>query len=733
MLENKTQYNFKPDEAIFEGHDNILIAVDGIDGSGKTTVVNILNKILTDRGYPTTKLRITQSGNIAKAVSDFCIKVKNRRDKMDETIFLAALQASTIEECVFPELEKGNNVIIDRWLPSYYGYQVVANGHTLADMIFREHLNNRYGNTDTLKTADLYIYCYTDVEMSNHRIQNDKTRQYETFDYVSNLVKDLVIRGYDIYYDAFVGNKIILDTRFLSIDQIECMLRDLIDSSGLEESKPQPKFEELEEHLKRVGLIDDPERYSNTEHMNKLTQRVLKNSVSGAFGDANVRPAFSEPDKTLSGKGSAQWGNKTPTENKTMEKIFMQKHLSKIAKETEETMNRLVDQIVRKVAENSDIDNDQNVNVGEERKHAEEWLKDMTANENNVCCGDQIPTQAEIIKKIAECRDIEKFREKMDALMERSDKDEGEDTNDTQESKHIGYFVLIDEEGKPIPWNFGVSEINRLTDLFSKCFVDTEKTKEKMDNTRTRSNEISEDSTVTNPMEEQVKENAERDKKIAEGMAILDGMENVYKRNTVRKPHKTQERYTKLVPIVGEDLYDLIVNQKVVSNYIDTFFSLDAKTYDKKLVTELDVRLSPFIRREKAEAFDHFATETNWDDLFTDECNGAKYNIHTEALMAKHGFTGEFLTTKPHIRLSAGEMILGKTIEVFSLPNDVIADFSLRSWAARSGINQSTSLRMKPNWTGQLVLELHNALRHHDVYLESGAVIGQVNFFRLGK
>jgi len=30
-------------------------------------------------------------------------------------------------------------------------------------------------------------------------------------------------------------------------------------------------------------------------------------------------------------------------------------------------------------------------------------------------------------------------------------------------------------------------------------------------------------------------------------------------------------------------------------------------------------------------------------------------------------------------------------------------------------------------------LELHNALRHHVVYLEKGAVIGQVRFFRLEK
>jgi len=555
MRNNLTRHSFAPGEPIFANaeHDNVLIAVDGIDGSGKTTVVNILTKLLAKKGVKAKSLRITQGGTIARSVSKLCIEAKERKNKITEAIYIAALQSSSIEEAVFPELEKGNSVVIDRWLASYYAYQYVGNNSALAGTIWKEHLNKQYGNTPDMKTVDLYIYCYTDVEMSNYRIQNDPNRTYQMFDYVDNLYKDVVIRGYDMYYDAFVGNKLCLDTRYLSVSAVERILTDLIDSSGI-------------------------------------------------------------------------WVN-TPTNDKVS---FPELDEMSFNTDTSTVMGRV----------NGTEDSCDNMSI---------------------------------IRALVESRDMEIMQERMCKLTQCLCETESPETPVSIESVQKTILEAAEKINIPI-----------------QMATDTQ----------------------------------QRDKKVAEGMAILEkGMRGLYQKNTPDSSPESKQRSTKLVPIVGDELIDLVVNKKVIENPIVGFANLTAKTYDKKLLTEIDVRISPFIRRELYRQTDnddrhHFATEVNWENMFTDEYFGVEHNS---------------VKGRNYIKLEAGEMILGKTMEKFQLPGNIMAEFSLRSWAARSGINQSTSLLMKPNWSGQLVLELHNALRHHVVYLEKGAVIGQVRFFRLEK
>lgn len=612
MRDNKTQHNFKPGTPIFDGYKNVFITVDGIDGSGKTTVVNILNKIMTEKGYPTKTLRVTQSGKIAKAVSDFCINIKERKNTDIEAVLLASLQTSTMEECVIPELNAGNTVIIDRWLPSYYAYQVISNGDPLADRLFNEYLHPRYDNRSS-KMTNLYIYCYTDVEMSNHRIQNDTIREYAVFDYLDNLKKDVVIRGYDNFYYNFVGNKMILDTRFLSINAIKRILRDIIDESGLAQS-PKP------EGLKSIG-----------EYLQEIGQEETK------------EPTQPEQIKTPSDKSQG------------LNDIFM-RHFAKIGSEHPELGN-------------------------ENAKLTFPELDDLSFNKGDMQYSDKSVSQDDILRQLVASKDMEIMKECMAKL-----------TNNGCGDDQDAFGQSVDMATSPT-----IESIHKT---------------------------ISDASKILDVRIEIANTNEDRDKKIQEGMAILEkGMRGLYQKNSTFNRVPQHESYTKLVPIVGQDLIDLIINQKVIKNPIKDFANLRAKTYDKKILTEIDVRLSGFIRRERLRAshYDsrhHYATEDNWNSLFTEEYHGAEFVAEKN---------------KAYVKLDPGEMILGKTVELFQLPSDVIAEFSLRSWAARSGINQSTSLLMKPNWGGQLVLELHNALRTRIVHLEKGAVIGQVMFFKLEK
>lgn len=78
--------------------------------------------------------------------------------------------------------------------------------------------------------------------------------------------------------------------------------------------------------------------------------------------------------------------------------------------------------------------------------------------------------------------------------------------------------------------------------------------------------------------------------------------------------------------------------------------------------------------------------------------------------------------------LHPGQFIKAMTAEKFTMPSDHAAMFSLRSAIAQAGLEQSTSVWIRPDWTGNLVLELTN-LTNKPLILRPGLLIGQIHFF----
>lgn len=82
-------------------------------------------------------------------------------------------------------------------------------------------------------------------------------------------------------------------------------------------------------------------------------------------------------------------------------------------------------------------------------------------------------------------------------------------------------------------------------------------------------------------------------------------------------------------------------------------------------------------------------------------------------------------------RLDPGEFVLAQTAEIFNLPDDVAAEFRLRSSMARAGLDQALAVWCDPGWNGSaLTLELRNNLQHHAIVLTAGLRVGQMVFFR---
>lgn len=81
--------------------------------------------------------------------------------------------------------------------------------------------------------------------------------------------------------------------------------------------------------------------------------------------------------------------------------------------------------------------------------------------------------------------------------------------------------------------------------------------------------------------------------------------------------------------------------------------------------------------------------------------------------------------------LEPGEFLLGQSEEMFNLPNNISAEYKLKSSMARIGLEHMNAGWCDAGWNGSvLTLEFKNMLRYSNVRIRPGDAIGQMIFFR---
>ena len=77
------------------------------------------------------------------------------------------------------------------------------------------------------------------------------------------------------------------------------------------------------------------------------------------------------------------------------------------------------------------------------------------------------------------------------------------------------------------------------------------------------------------------------------------------------------------------------------------------------------------------------------------------------------------------------QLILAHSVEVFNLPNNISAEYKLKSSLARSGLEHLAAGWCDPTWHGSsLTLELSNMTRFYRLGIRAGMKIGQMIFFK---
>ncbi len=101
-----------------------FITFEGIDGSGKSTQIDLLNKWLLEQDYEVVTTREPGGTNIGEKIREIILDPSHKEmDDITEAYLYASSRAQLVREVILPSVASGKIVICDRFLDSSIAYQ----------------------------------------------------------------------------------------------------------------------------------------------------------------------------------------------------------------------------------------------------------------------------------------------------------------------------------------------------------------------------------------------------------------------------------------------------------------------------------------------------------------------------------------------------------------------------------------------------------------------------------
>ena len=105
----------------------LFIVMEGPDGSGKTTHINLLKEYLEEAGYECLITREPGGTVIGEEIRQLILNPEHKEmSPVTEMLLYAASRAQLVHEVIGPALEEGKIVISDRFVDSSIVYQGIA-------------------------------------------------------------------------------------------------------------------------------------------------------------------------------------------------------------------------------------------------------------------------------------------------------------------------------------------------------------------------------------------------------------------------------------------------------------------------------------------------------------------------------------------------------------------------------------------------------------------------------
>ena len=106
----------------------MFISVEGIEGCGKSTLVNGLDQHLQERNIDYVITKEPGSTSIGKILRSILLDKKQQISPLTELLLMFSDRLDHLDKVIKPSLEAGKIVITDRYIDSTYAYQGAGRG-----------------------------------------------------------------------------------------------------------------------------------------------------------------------------------------------------------------------------------------------------------------------------------------------------------------------------------------------------------------------------------------------------------------------------------------------------------------------------------------------------------------------------------------------------------------------------------------------------------------------------
>lgn len=148
----------------------IFITIEGPDGAGKSTQIELLKEYLEKKGYDSVVTREPGGTNISEAIREIILNPQYKEmSYMTELLLYAAARAQLVNQIIEPALSEGKAVICDRFVESSAVYQGIGRGLGITTV----YEVNNYALGDV--KPELTIFMDLDAEDGLKRKKNQAT------------------------------------------------------------------------------------------------------------------------------------------------------------------------------------------------------------------------------------------------------------------------------------------------------------------------------------------------------------------------------------------------------------------------------------------------------------------------------------------------------------------------------------------------------------------------------
>jgi dTMP kinase len=171
-----------------------FIVIDGQDGAGKTSLIDhLVDKLNRFSLRPVRKMRALGQGPIG--LSCRTRHLESQTAEGFESLMMPMSIIEAYNDFVMPAIEDGCHVVMDRWVASYFAYQVTARKDKIAQSIY----NTLFVENNVLPFwPDLYVLCNVDIDVAQSRL-NQRQDETNYLDQESRVFKEAVRDGFETF------------------------------------------------------------------------------------------------------------------------------------------------------------------------------------------------------------------------------------------------------------------------------------------------------------------------------------------------------------------------------------------------------------------------------------------------------------------------------------------------------------------------------------------------------